>query len=445
MSKKSWKIDRREFLIGAGITCALPYLEAMEVKKAKVPKRMAFLYFANGACVPPPNKDIKAYEEAKKWSWFPEKEGRNYVHNIGTKPLEEFREDLSILGGLSHPMSRELLGHIAGDTWLTAGDLRSAYKNRISIDQVVAGHIGRDTRYPFFTFSGDGGVGYPTRTCTLSYNNLGIAIPSEHDHRKIFERYFSPKGGESSAARKKKIKEGQKIVDLVLESSKDLKRKLGSKDQQKMDQYLETLNSVEKQLQKNEAWLGTPLKKVDKSHINTDVNHKEGCENYIRSMMDLMVLGFQMDLTRVMAFQIYREDGIGRGDRYPKYGAGINMGHHQLSHSKKDEEWAKFDNWMSMQFAYFLRQMRDRKDEFGSLLDNTQVLYGSSQSHTHNARNCPLVLAGGKNMGLKHGTYQRFPEKVPMSNLFVSMAQSAGVNCTKFSDSTGELPSNIFS
>ncbi|NQZ59333.1 MAG: DUF1552 domain-containing protein, partial [Lentisphaeraceae bacterium] len=280
----------------------------------------------------------------------------------------------------------------------------------------------------------------------------GIALPSEHNLRQIFERYFSPSGGAGSAVRRKRIKEGQKIVDLVLASSHDLKRRLGLKDQQKIDQYLSTLDSVEKQLQKNEDWLSVPLKKYDMSHIDVKVDPKEGCENYIRTMMDLMALGFQLDLTRVMAFQIYREDGLGLGDIYAKYGAGVAQSHHKLTHSKNDANWAKFDKWMSQQFAYFLGQMKSKSDEFGTLLDNTQVLYGSSQAHTHNARNCPLILAGGKNMGLKHGSYQKFPEKVPMSNLFVSMAGAAGVELPKnhngdgiFSDSSGALPSSIFS
>jgi len=455
--KKTWHLDRRTFLFGAGVTCGLPFLEAMEKKEtkstnSKVPKRLAYLYFPNGACVPNYKKGSEAYEKNKKYIWFPEKTGSNYVHNLATEPLEEFRQDMSILGGLSHPKSRSLLGHITGDTWLTAGDLRGAYKNSISIDQVAALQLGRSTRYPFFSFSADGGVGYPTRTCSLSYNNMGIAIPSEHNHRKIFERYFSATGGAGSDVRRKKIKEGQKIVDLVLESSHDLKRRLGTKDKQKIDQYLSTLDSVEKQLQKNEDWLSVPLKDYDKSHIDVKVDPKEGCENYIRTMMDLMVLGFQLDLTRVMAFQIFREDGLGVGDVYAKYGAGVAKSHHSLSHAKKDKDWATFDNWMSKQFAYFLKQMKNKSDENGNLLDNTQVLYGSSQAHTHNARNCPLILAGGKNMGLKHGTYQRFSEKVPMSNLFVSMAKAGGVNLPKnhngdgvFADSNGTLPSTIYS
>jgi len=436
MGKKSWHLDRRTFLHGAGVMSALPFLEAMgHQKNIEPPKRLCFMYFANGACVPAPKH---------QFSWFPNNEGSDYVNNLATKPLEKYRKDISILGGLSHPKSRELLGHMAGDTWLTAGDVRGDYNNSISIDQVAATQLGRETRYPSFSFSADGGVGYPTRSATLSFNKVGVAIPTEHRHRKIFERYFSPNTG-SHENRRKSIHKGQKIVDLILESSRDLKRRLGSKDQQKIDQYLSTLDSVEKQLQKNEAWLGTPLKKVDQSHLDLEVNPKEGCVNYIRSMLDLIALGFQMDLTRVIAFQFYREDGMGVGDSYPKFGPGLDYGHHKLSHSKDYHKWAKFDNWMSQHFAYFLNEMKTKDDEFGTLLDNTQILYGSSQAHTHNARNCPLILAGGKNMGLKHGTYEKFPEKIPLSNLYLNMIQKAGVKRNRFADSTGVLKSQVFS
>jgi hypothetical protein len=436
MTKKSWHLDRKTFLYGAGVMSALPFLEAFGTEKDNTsPKRLCYLYFANGACVPAPKHE---------YSWFPNNEGADYINNLATKPLEKYRKDISILGGLSHPKSRELLGHMTGDTWLTAGDVRGDYNNSISIDQVAAEVMGRETRYPYFSFSADGGVGYPTRTASLSYNKIGVAIPTEHRHRKIFERYFTLNNGNTSS-RKKSIMRGQKIVDLILDSSRDLKRRLGYKDQQKIDQYMSSLDRVEKQLQKNEAWLGTPLKKVDHSYLKLDVNPKEGCVNYIRTMLDLIALGFQMDITRVIAFQFYREDGMGVGDKYTKFGLGIDKGHHGLSHSKDYQKWAKFDNWMSGHLAYFLDQMKNKKDEYGSLLDNTQILYGSSQSHTHNARNCPLIVAGGKNMGLKHGTYERFSAKIPMSNLFVSMANKAGVHIDKFSDSTGELEAKVFS
>jgi hypothetical protein len=238
------------------------------------------------------------------------------------------------------------------------------------------------------------------------------------------------------------------MVDLVLESSRRLKHRLGKKDQNTMAQYLETLSSVEKQIEINEAWLDTPLKKVKGSKPMLDVDPKEGCENYIKSMFDLMALGFHMDLTRVMTFQMAREDGMGFGDAYPVLASGAKKGHHGLSHSKDMEgytEWSTHDAWLAERFAGFLKELKTREDEHGSLLDNTQVLFGSSQTHTHNASDMPLILAGGKNMGLKHGHYERFPEKVHMTNLLVSMAQAAGLDCDRFADSNGTCPGKTFS
>ena len=138
---------------------------------------------------------------------------------------------MSIIGGLSHPNSRTVLGHMAGDSFLTGGDLRGLYKNTISVDQVAAAELSQYTRFPYLSLSTDGGVGYKSRTSTLSFNSSGKPIPSEDNLRDIFERYFSPSGGTSTAERQKSINQGKKIVDLVLEDSKTLKNKLGSNDQ----------------------------------------------------------------------------------------------------------------------------------------------------------------------------------------------------------------------
>ena len=351
---------------------------------------------------------------------------------------------MTILGGLSHPRSRELMGHIAGDTWLTAGDLRTTYNNNISIDQVAAGHLGKKlvTRVLFSVRM----VALATRVVHRLCPTMPRAcpLPSEHKHRQIFERYFSPDGMGSTAERKKKIQQGKRMVDLIMGSSKDLKRNLGKNDQVKIDEYLHSLDSVEGQLERNEAWLGTPLKKVNNSHLNFDLDPAKNAETYVRSMYDLMVLGYQMDLTRVMTFMIAREDGMGFGENYPKLVLGAAKGHHSISHAGDPKLWSHYDEWLSKQFAYFLDQMKSVKDEHGSILDNTQVLYGSACSTTHNAINLPLILAGGKNMGLNHGTFTKYTDKTPMSNLFVSMLNAAGIQRSRFSDSTGTLPGEIF-
>lgn len=448
MKRKPLKLHRRTFLRGLGVTCSLPWLECMRDTasaasltrvNAEPPKRMCFLYVPNGVCLPPAENP---YHDT--WNWFPKGEGENYQLTQSLEPLEPFRDDLSILGGLSHPRSREVLGHIAGDTWLTGGDVRGgAYRNNVSVDQIAARSLGQHTRYPSLSFSTDGGVGYKSRVSTLSFDSTGSPIPTEHRQREIFERYFSPNGDATTDERRRSIRRGKKVVDLVLEDSKGLQRRLGKRDQSKLDEYLTSLNRVEKQLQRNEQWLDIPMKAFDANHLRLDVDATVDPEAYIRATMDLMVLAFQTDLTRVLSYMIAREDGMGFGDNFPKLALGLK-GHHGITHDKSSDHWAdwgRYDQWLARQFAYFLKQMKNVTDEHGPILDNTLVLYGSACSSTHNARNYPLVLAGGSSLGAQHGSYTVFDEKhTPMSNLFVSMLNAVGVETERFSDSTGKLP-----
>ncbi|SNZ01066.1 DUF1552 domain-containing protein [Flagellimonas pacifica] len=445
MSKKPWHLDRRTFLKGLGVTCMLPYFEGMGMSSISKfmdpmsPKRLCFLYFPNGVGLPPVESPYH-----KDWSWFPNGEGTDYKLTKSLSPLTPHRNDISIMGGLSHPYSRQVLGHIAGDTWLTGGDLRGEYRNSISVDQVAAKKLSRYTRFPSLSLSTDGGVGYKSRVSTLSFNSSGRPIPSEHRQREIFERYFSPGGGASTNERRKSLHQGKKIVDLVLEDSKSLQHRLGSNDKAKLDEYLTSLNQVEEQLSRNEKWLDVPMKDFDASLINLDVDPTSAPQDYVRSMLDLIVLGFQTDSTRVISYMMAREDGMGFGDSFSKIALGLKR-HHGISHDKSRghwEEWGRYDQWLSKQFAYFIDKMKNTSDEHGSLLDNTLILYGSACSSTHNARNYPLVLAGGSNLGVNHGSYTKFDEKhVPLSNLFVSMLNKVDVETEQFSDSTGPLPS----
>ncbi|WP_020533084.1 DUF1552 domain-containing protein [Flexithrix dorotheae] len=450
MGKKSWKLDRRTFLKGLGVTCMLPYLEAMgdpfmgSSTSSEVPKRLCFVYFPNGCGLPPEENP-----DHKNWSWFPIGEGRDYKLTKTLSPLAPFRDEMSIIKGLSHPRSRNLLGHLAGDTWLTGGDLRgNEYKNNISVDQVVAQHYSKYTRYPYLALSTDGGVGYKSRVSTLSFDHTGKPLPSEHRQRQIFERYFAQGGsGETSAARKKSLQQDKKIVDLVLEDSKNLQKRLGKSDQQKMDEYLTSLNSVETQIKRNEEWLDIPMKDFNADHLNLNVNATVDPQGYIRSTFDLMVLAMQVDLTRVMTYMMAREDGMGFGENFPKIALGLQRGHHAISHDKSAnhwQEWGRYDQWLAKQYAYFLDRMKNTHDEYGSLLENTMVLYGSACSTTHDAINYPLVLAGGSKMGVKHGKYIKYEDQMPMSNLFVSMLNTMGIETESFSDSTGKLDTDIF-
>ena len=442
---KSWKINRRSFLQGVGVACALPYLDVMAEDKpvnGAKPKRMAYVYIPNGVSLP----EDPQYAD---YRWFPTGEGKDYKVTKTLEAMKPFRDDISILGGLSHPKSRNLLGHLAGDTWLTAGDLRgTSYLNNVSIDQLAAQAFKEHTRYPSFVFSTDGGIGYKSRVSTLSFDNNGKPIPSEHRHRTIFERYFSPQNGATTADRKRSLSMNQKIVDLVLEDSKSLRPNLGQQDKYKLDEYMHSLNRMEEQIKRSEAWFDVPLKDFDSSSLELDVYANMDPQSYIRSIFDLMVLGYQLDLTRVMTYMIAREDGMGFGENFPKFAIGSKQGHHTITHDLSTghwKEWGDYDTWMITQFAYFMDKMKNTSDEHGSLLDNTQILYGSSCSTQHNANNCPLILAGGKNMGLEHGAYTVYdPKNTPLSNLFVKILNASGIETETFADSTEEPFKGIF-
>ena len=441
MSRKSWNLDRRTFLRGLGVAAALPFLEGMSWAipqgQGPVPKRLCYVYWPNGCSLP----GLKDKENAR-WRWFPTEAGPDYQLTDVLKSLEPYRDQMSLLGGLSHPKSRQLLGHLAGDTYLTAGDVRGdRYQNRVSVDQVAAHQFKKHTRFPSLALSVDGGVGYKSRVSTLSFSADGRPIPSEHRHRHIFERYFSTGG--SQEERRKSLQQGKKIVDLVLEDSKSLKKQLSKHDQAKMDEYLDSLNSVEEQVRRNEAWLDIPMKEFDASNVNFDADPRVDPKAYVRSTYDLMALGLQTDLTRVMTYMCGREDGMGFGDNFPNLALGIQKGHHTISHDTGAghwDEWGRYDQWVAEQFTYFIDKLANTEDEFGPLLDNTLVLYGSACSTTHNARNYPTALLGGKALGAQHGNYKLYDNDTPFSNLFVSMLNAVDVKTESFADSTGSIP-----
>ncbi|MBK8977379.1 MAG: DUF1552 domain-containing protein [Planctomycetes bacterium] len=443
MSRRPWQLDRRTFLRGAGVACAVPYLEAMSPRRGarrEAPKRLCFVSFPNGVSLP----DDPQYAD---WRWFPRGEGAEFEFTPVLESLQPFRERLSVLGGLSHPLSRELLGHLAGDTWLTAGDVRGGhYQNRVSVDQLAARELKRHTRYPSLVLSTDGGVGYKSRVSTLSFDLDGRPIPALHRPRDIFERLFAPGAGETTAERRASLARGRKLVDLLLDDSRRLQRRLGAGDQAKLDEFLASLAAVEEQVKRTEAWLDVPMRPFDASHLELDPNPRVDPTAYLRAMYDLIVLAFETDVTRVVTYQTGREDGMGFADNFPNLVLGVKKGHHTITHDNATghwEEWGRYDQWHAQQFARFVERLSAVRDEHGPLLDRTLVLYGSCCSTTHNARNYPLVLAGGSDLGVAHGRYRIWGDDVPMSNLLLGMLRTVGVAAASFGDSTGTLPGDL--
>ena len=440
----SVKLDRRAVLKGlAGASLALPVLDAMGSEVAgQTPRRFCALYTANGMSLPHEKNEIP------EWSWFPtaEKDGQ-FVFGKSTEPLADFRDQLSFMGGLYHPSGPKADPHVCSDMWLTGAPLHDSKPgkyNSVALDQVIALHTRQYCRQPSLVLSIDAGTGFLSRTGTISYSLEGKPIPAENSPRRVFDRLFQ--GDRASLeTQRDNLKKRIKLVDAVLESARSLNRTLGRSDRQKMDQYLTSLNEVEARLIASEKWIDIPVKKQDYSHLNLDVTPEGEPAEYYRNMFDLIALAFDADITRSVAFMLNREDGMGISDTFPLK-LGLSRTHHSLSHAGDKEgqtDFAKYDRFLSEQVAYFLSRLQGYKDRNGTVLDNSIVLFGSGASTTHNPRNLPTLLAGGANMGLKHGTYWRDGD-TQMSNLFLSILRSMGIERDAFADSTGTLHDSIF-
>ena len=439
MSTKSWHLDRRTFLVGtAGVSLSLPLLECMgdEATQHSRPKRMCAVYFPYGAMTP--RKD----SPEKDWGWMPQGEGREYKLNKSLQCLEPFRKQLSFLKGLSHFNGRRMGGHDTADIWLTGAQFKGGtFRNSVSIDQIAAQHFGDATRFSSLTMSTDGGVGEATRSSTLAFGRLGTPIPAQNRPRLVFNRFFGV-NSESADRQRKELENSGSMLDSLLEHSKTVRKKLGKKDLQKFDEYLDSVRSVEKRVDRSQRWLDIPKPKVDATDLHLDSDHNSP-EEYIRTMYDLILLAFQTDSTRVATYQIGNMNGATSiAGQFPQL-LGFGKKIHALAHgwNKKGggEALGKWDQYLAEQLARFLDRLKTTQEGDGNLLDHTMVLYGSSNSTTHNNNEYPLLLAGGNQLGLKHGRLHNFSKDIPLTNLHVTMLNRLGVPTESFVDSTGEL------
>lgn len=442
---RSLRIDRRAFLRGVGgAALALPVLDAMGAEVTQnAPRRFCALYTANGMSLPKPEHALE------DWHWFPTRnDNGQFVFSKSTEPLRPFRNQLSFLGGLYHPSGPKADPHTCSDMWLTGAPLHNPKPgtyNTVGLDQVIALHTKQYCRQPSLVLSIDAGTGFLSRTGTISYNLEGRPIPAENNPRRVFDRLF--RGDRTSLkAEREKLQRRIKLVDAVVESARLLDQQLGKSDRERMDQYLTSLNEVESRLIAAERWIEVPLKKQDYSHLNLDATSEGEPAEYYRNMFDLIALAFDADITRSVTFMLNREDGMGISDTFPLK-LGLSKTHHNLSHATDKDgqlQFAKYDLFLSQQIAHFLKRLTEYQDRNGSVLDNTIVLFGSGASTTHNPRNLPTLIAGGANMGLKHGVYWRNGE-TRMANVYLSILRSMGIGQESFADSTGTLSGSIFS
>ncbi|MDG2126185.1 MAG: DUF1552 domain-containing protein, partial [Verrucomicrobiales bacterium] len=304
MSTKPWHLQRRTFLRGIGTSLALPYLECMGAtnRAAKPPARFCSIYFPYGVSLPKKNS------EESKWQWFPNGEGSDFQFNESLKCLEPLRDQVSVLAGLSHPNGRKIGGHDTADIFLTAAQLKGGqFKNSASIDQIMAAELGGETRFRSLSLSVDGGVGEATRSSTLSFDHNGQPVPAVHRPRLLFDRLFGTDDTPLAKQRQQLVNSGS-MLDLVLDHSKSVRRNLGKQDQQKLDEYLQSVRQAEQRVERSEKWLDVPKPNVDATGLHLDADDETPGE-LIKTMLDLMFLAYQTDSTRFITYQLGNMNG----------------------------------------------------------------------------------------------------------------------------------------
>jgi hypothetical protein len=401
------------------------------------PRRFCTVYFPYGASL------AKEGAEGSEWRWFPEGEGGgDFRFNKSLEPLEPLRDELTIYEGLSHPKGRRMGGHDTADIFLTGAELKPGeLKNTMSADQLAAEAFGEATRYRSLVMSTDGGVGEPTRSSTLSFGRTGQPIPALNRPRIIYDRLFGV-NSDSLKRQRRELQNSGSMLDLVFEHSKAVRGKLGKQDREKFDEYLESVRAIEQRVERSEAWLDVPKPQVDATGLFLDSDENTP-EEYIRTMYDLIYLAFQTDSTRIATYQIGNMNGATSiAGKFPEL-IGLPKNMHGLAHgwNKKGgaEALGKWDRFLAGQMARFLERMKSTGEGEGNLLDHTVVLYGTSNSNTHNNNNCPMLTAGGAAIGMKNGQHLKLGSDIPMSNLLTTLLQRIGVEAEGFSDSDGEV------
>jgi len=442
----NWRLSRRHLLRGMGAAISLPMLDCMagSLPAPTKPKRSVFLYIPNGV---------------NTLTWQIQQAGAGYEFTEPLKSLERHRNEVTPFSGLHHPL---VLGkhHNCDKVWLTGADVPrdgGAFRNTISADQIIAEVQGVNTRFPSLEMAIEGH--------SLAWSSDGIQIPADRNVKTIFERLFGEESGGKDAVRRRLNRRGS-ILDGVLEDAQRVNGKLGSEDRTKLDEYLTAVRQIEVRTERADAWLDVPKPKIDGAVANRfrQKMDQSQVQDYHRLFYDLMVLALRTDMTRVISCMICSESN---GGAIPDIG--ISQTRHALSHHNGDPEQLRrltqTDTFLVEQFSYFLDQLKAHKEEDGTLLDTTQVLWGSGMAygHSHGNANLPTLYAGGKKLGVKHGQHVDYnlpvigkytvedavahykicgrpvDGKARLSNLLLTMVQRAGVETEQFQDSIGTV------
>ena len=412
-------INRRSFLRGTGVVLALPLLDIMgpQFANASSPTRRMI----NICCT------LGLYRD----SWMPKDLGRNYTPSEYLSIIDRHREKYTIFSGLSHEEQTGRQAHNSEITWLTSARHpgMDGFQNSISLDQTVADHLGYVTRYPSVVL----GTLTPQ---SQSYDKNGVMIPAQTSPAEVFKQMFIQGTPEEVEKESQRINDGGSILDNLKTQARTLQNSGSSEDRQKLEAYFEAVRAAEIELSKVRDWMDRPKPGVD-SVPPVDNADPADILGRIDLWLELMPLILATDSSRVISLMI-QDHGV-----VPKL-PGITADQHNLSHHGQDPgkiaQLRQLETEIVKRFGLLMDSLDSQKENDSSLLDQTQILFGSNlgNANSHNAENLPILVAGGD---FAHGSHIAHDEKhnAPLCNLYLSLIQQMGVETDRFGQSTSTL------
>ncbi len=413
-------LSRRTFLRGTAVAMALPWLEAMTPAFAAEPKPpMRFIGILNYFSFHTPNL-------------FPKESGSGYVMTPYLKGLEQHREDFTVISGLNHPEVRD--GHYSDKSFFTGAPHPGSpsFRNTVSLDQLAAETIGRDTRYPSLNFSTSGAY-------SCSYTRSGVRIPPETSAARAFAKLFIDGTPAEVAEQVARVQEGRSILDRVAEEAKRLEGRVGAADRDKLDQYFTSVRELEQRMLRSEDFAKRPKPKPGVPVIMDPGPGQDTTKFGL--MLEVARLAVQTDLTRIVTLYY-----VGTSKTPSKPGA--SFAYHDLSHHGQDSgkiaQLAVLERDLLLEWGRFIGRMKTSRDGAGRLLDHTMSVFGAGMGNasSHDSTNLPVLLAGGR---FRHGQHLAHDPKnpPPLCNLWVQMLQELGVPADRFGSSNRQTLSGL--
>lgn len=438
-------LSRRTLLRGAGTAVALPLLDSMIPAQTALAKTAAVPAMPRLGCIYIPHGATMSY-------WTPAKTGRDFDFTPILKPLEDYRNQLTIISNLANtpvgPETGEDSGGAQNHERAVAAFLTAAHPVKgdhayvgQSFDQVVAAELGQDTPLPSVELAieptnnvcGDAAFTCSYRS-TLSWKTPTLGLPMENNPQLVFERLFGD--GTTDAERAERRRQSASLLDSIREDVASLNMKLPHADRSRLNDYLDEVREIERRVALVDAKLSAESLDVPDAPRGIP----NGFENHINLMFDLQVLAYKSDITRISTLMMA---GEGSNVRFPR--SGVTEGFHNASHhsneQKNKDQFAVLNTYHIGVLKGFFDRLAATEDGDGSLLDHSLILYGSSMSdaNEHNFDPLPVLLVGGANGLIEGGRHIAYEPHTPLANLYLGLLDKLGIHRDSFGNSTGRV------